>query len=115
MTVIEINAANKVLGRLATNIALLLRGKNTVGYRPDRLPDIKIIVHHADQVVLTGRKESQKNYYHFSGYPGGLSKRTASYVRRIHPDRLLRQAVKRMLPNNKLRSKLLNKLILETK
>ncbi|MEK7537923.1 MAG: 50S ribosomal protein L13 [Patescibacteria group bacterium] len=113
MTTIEFDAKDKVLGRLASDIAQTLRGKKTVTYRPDRLPDITVIVRHADQIAVTGTKEKTKFYYHFSGYPGGLSKQKLSEVRAKHPDRLLYQAVKRMLPDTKLRSRLLKRLVLE--
>lgn len=113
MTTVEFDAKGKVLGRLASQIASTLRGKNTVTYRPDRLADVKVIVHNAHQVAVTGTKEDTKIYYHFSGYPGGLKKRRLAEVRAAHPERLLQLAVKRMLPSNKLRAKLLKHLVLE--
>lgn len=112
MTTVEFDAKNKVLGRLASEIAITLRGKKTAQFRPDREPDITVVVHHAHQVAVTGTKERTKIYYKFSGYPGGLSRRQLSEVRAKHPDRLLYLAVKRMLPDNKLRAKLLKRLVL---
>lgn len=113
MKTVEYDATNKVLGRLAADIAITLRGKKTVTYRPDRLPDISVVVNHADKVAVTGTKETSKMYYRFSGYPGGLSKTRLSVVRAKHPDRLLYLAVRRMLPNNKLRAKLMKRLVLK--
>ncbi len=113
MITVEFDAKNKVLGRLATEIASTLRGKKTVDFRPDRAPEITVIVRHADQIVVTGTKERNKYYYHFSGYPGGLSKKRLSEVRAAHPERLIYLAVKRMLSNNKLRAKMLRRLIID--
>lgn len=113
MTTVEFDARHKILGRLASDIAITLRGKKTVTYQPDRLSNISVIVRHADQVAVSGTKEKSKMYYHFSGYPGGLSKRRLADVRTKHPERLLYQAVKRMLPDNKLRAQLMKRLTLD--
>ncbi len=113
MTTIEFDATNKILGRLASDIAITLRGKKTTAYRPDREADITVVVHHADKVVVSGTKERTKMYYNFSGYPGGLKKKKLFEVREKHPERLLKLAVKRMLPDNKLRDRILKRLILE--
>lgn len=115
MITVEFDAKNKVLGRLATDIALTLRGKKSASYRPDRFADIKVVVHNADQIAVTGTKERNKLYYRFSGYPGGLRKDRLADVRKTHPDRLLMLAVKRMLPDNKLRAKMMKNLVLEVK
>jgi large subunit ribosomal protein L13 len=113
MTTVEFDAKGKVLGRLATQVAIALRGKNTASYRPDRMPDIEVVVHNADKVVVTGRKEKQKKYYHFSGYPGGLKTEALDHLRARRPDQVLYQAVSRMLPKNRLRAQFLKKLKLE--
>lgn len=113
MKTVEFDAKNKVLGRLASDIAVTLMGKKSPSYRRDRLAEISVIVRNAEQVVVTGSKEKTKMYYHFSGYPGGLSKRKLEEVRAKHPERLIFQAVKRMLPDNKLRAQLLKRLILD--
>ena len=113
MTTVEFDAKNKVLGRLATQIAMTLRGKTKADFRPDRLADVQVIVHNAHLVAVTGTKETTKMYYRFSGYPGGLRKDRLADVRKNHPERLLFFAVKRMLPDNKLRAKMLKNLVLE--
>jgi large subunit ribosomal protein L13 len=115
MTTVEFDAKGKVLGRLATQIAMTLRGKNTPQFRPDRLADVTVVVHNAHLVAVTGTKETTKMYYRFSGYPGGLRSDRLADVRKTHPERLLFLAVKRMLPDNKLRARMLKHLILETK
>ncbi len=113
MTTVEYDATGKVLGRLASDIAITLRGKKTTAYRPDREADVTVVVHNAHKIVVTGNKEKTKMYYNFSGYPGGLKRKTLREVRAAHPERLLMLAVKRMLPANKLRAKVLKRLILE--
>lgn len=113
MITVEFDATHKVLGRLATDIALTLRGKKSASYRPDRFADVKVIVHNADKIEVTGTKERNKMYYRFSGYPGGLRQDRLADVRQTHPERLLMFAVKRMLPDNKLRAKMMKNLILE--
>ncbi len=110
MRTVQIDAQGKVLGRLATQIALALRGKDQPDFRPDRLPQVQVIVKHANQYSLTGRKSNQKMYYHFSGYPGGLRRTKFSDMQ---PDDVLRQAVRRMLPNNRLRDRMLKHLTLD--
>lgn len=114
MTTIEIDAAGKILGRLATQIAGTLRGKHLPSYRPDRLPDITVVVKHADRIQVTGQKRKAKIYYRFSGYPGGLKRRRLEEVLAVSPARVLTLAVKRMLPNNRSRQRLLRRLIIES-
>ncbi len=99
-TIVDVN--DKPLGRAAVVIANILRGKN----RPDFSPQVDmgdfVIVVNAEKVKLTGNKEEQKIYTDYSGYRGGLKETKASVVRERHPDRLIRDAVKGMLPKNKL-------------
>lgn len=110
MRTVELDAQGQVLGRLAVRVALALRGKDQPSYRPDRLADVQVIVKHADRFVLTGSKANQKMYYHFSGYPGGLKRTKVAKMKR---DRMLWLAVRRMLPNNRLRAKMLKHLTLD--
>jgi len=113
MKTIEFDAKGKVLGRLATEIANALRGKNTAQFRQDRMPEVQVVVKNADQVVVTGNKEETKMYYRFSGYPGGLKKETFIHLRARQPQRILSQAVSRMLPKNRLRDRFMKRLTLE--
>lgn len=110
MQTVEFDAKGKVLGRLASQIAVTLLGKNSPSFRRDRLPDVQVVVHHADQIVVTGNKSTSKQYYHFSGYPGGLSSTAYQKMMAQHPERILTLAVKRMLPKNKLQPRLLKRL-----
>ncbi|MCK4763971.1 MAG: 50S ribosomal protein L13 [Candidatus Aminicenantes bacterium] len=105
-----INADGKVLGRMATRIADVLRGKDKPQYTPFFDSGDFIVVVNAEKLKLTGSKETQKKYYRHSGYMGGMKE--TSYERMIatHPERVLLHAVKGMLPKNKLNRKILKKL-----
>ena len=105
-----VDADGVVLGRLATQVANILRGKNRPQYTPFFDSGDFVIIVNADKVKLTGKKESQKVYYRHSGYMGGLKE--TSYKRMIstHPERIITHAVKGMLPKNKLNRKILKKL-----
>ena len=105
-----VDAKDKTLGRLASGIAQILRGKNKVNFTPHMdMSDFKVVVN-ADKVVLTGNKENSKEYWRHTGYPGG--QKTVSYKKmlEIYPDRVISNAVKGMLPHNKLGRKLLKHL-----
>jgi large subunit ribosomal protein L13 len=107
---IVVDAENQVLGRLASQIAVRLRGKHLPQFTPHvDLGDFVVVVN-AEKVLLTGRKWDQKTYYRHSGYMGGLKSTTARKLNREHPDRMIRLAVWGMLPKNRLGRKLLKKL-----
>jgi large subunit ribosomal protein L13 len=110
MTTVEFDAKGKVLGRLACEIANAIRGKNQPSFRADRLPDIKVVVKNVDLIAVTGNKEKQKLYYHFSGYPGGLKKESLEHLRDRQPTKILTQAISRMLPKNRLRPLLMRRI-----
>ncbi len=97
-----LDAAERPLGRLAVKVAGLLRGRGKVIYTPHVDTGDFVVIVNAAKVRLTGRKETQKIYQNFSGYRGGLKLKTAAEVRARHPERLVQQAVKGMLPKNKL-------------
>ncbi len=105
-----VDAKDKTLGRLASNIAQILRGKNKVNFSPNIDMSDFIIVINAEKIVLTGNKENTKEYWRHTGYPGG--QKTVSYKKMLkeRPDQIIRSAVKGMLPHNKLGRKLLNHL-----
>ena len=105
-----VDASNKVLGRLASQIAIRLRGKHRPDYTPHLDTGDFIIVINADKVRLTGRKLDQKMYYRHSGYLGGLKSMTAKQMLEKKPEEVIRLAVKRMLPKNKLARHQLKKL-----
>lgn len=105
-----VDAQGQVLGRLATRIALLLRGKGKALFSPHRDCGDFVVVVNAEKVVLTGKKMRNKVYHHHSGYPSGLKTETAEKVLAEHPTRLLERAVRGMLPKTKLGDALYSKL-----
>jgi large subunit ribosomal protein L13 len=104
------DARGQVVGRLATRIATVLRGKDKPGFTPHVDAGDFVIVVNAAEVKLSGRKLDDKNYYRHSEYPGGLRSATARELLAKHPDRVLREAVEGMLPKNRLGRKLAGKL-----
>lgn len=107
-----VDAAGQPAGRLAVKLANLLRGRDRPDYTPHVNTGASIVVINAEKVKLTGDKENQKIYKDFSGYPGGLKERTAAEIRRRDPTRILRQAVRGMLPANHTRNALMRRLLI---
>jgi len=105
-----INAEGKILGRLASEVAVLLRGKNKPVFTPFLDTGDFVIIINAEKVMVTGRKEEQKVYYHHSGYPGGLTVRTLKELRDKKPEEVIKKAVWGMIPKNKLGSAVYRKL-----
>jgi len=105
-----VDAAGKTLGRLASQIAIRLMGKHKPIYTPHVDTGDYIIVVNAEKIRLTGKKWDQKIYYRHSGYMGGLKSLTARKLWEKKPEELIRLAVKRMLPKNRLGRKMLKKL-----
>jgi len=105
-----VDAEGKTLGRLASAIAATLRGKNKAMYTPHIDTGDFVIVLNAGKVRVTGNKESQKNYYRHSNYPGGLKTTSLKEMRRTHPERIIENAVRGMLPRTLLGEQQLKKL-----
>lgn len=105
-----IDATGQVLGRLATQIATLLRGKHKPTYTPSLDGGDFVIVVNAEKIRLTGRKPEQKTYVRHTGYPGGLKVTPYKMMLAKHPDRIIRLAVKGMLPKNRMGRRLMTKL-----
>ncbi|MBP5160738.1 MAG: 50S ribosomal protein L13 [Alphaproteobacteria bacterium] len=105
-----IDAEDLVLGRLASRIAAILRGKNKTNYTPHMDCGDYVVVINADKVVLTGSKWAKKVYHHHTGYIGGIKDIPAEAVKQAHPERVLYKAVERMLSRNKLGAAQLKKL-----
>lgn len=105
-----VDADGKTLGRLCTQIARILTGKNKPQWAPHVNTGDFVIVVNAEKTVLTGRKEDQKIYYRHSGKPGNLKMETARHLRERRPSQLIRRAVRGMLPKNKLGRRQLRKL-----
>ncbi len=104
-----VDANGKVVGRLASEIAMILMGKHRPTYTPHVDTGDYVIVINAEKVVFTGKKWTDKRYTWYTGYTGLRSETAAERLQR-HPDRILREAVRRMLPKNTLARKMLDKL-----
>ncbi len=105
-----VNAENRVLGRLASQIASRLRGKHKPIFTPHADTGDFIVVVNAEKVHLTGNKWDKKMYYHYTGYMGGLKEISARDLLKKKPEEIIRRAVKRMLPKNSLGRRQLKKL-----
>lgn len=99
---VVVDAAGLTLGRLASRVAYVLRGKHKPGYTPHVDCGDNVIVINADKVVLTGKKFQQKMYYHYTGYPHGQRGESAADIIKRKPTFLVEHAVKGMLPKNRL-------------
>lgn len=105
-----IDLKGKTLGRVATQIANILRGKDKPTYSPHLDTGDFVVAINANQIKLTGKKLDDKKYYRHSGFPGGLKQQTAKEFLTRHPDELVLKAVKGMLPKNNLAQQILTKL-----
>jgi large subunit ribosomal protein L13 len=108
--VYTIDASGKVLGRLAVDVARILRGKDKPGYLPYKDENIVVEVKNIDKVKISGKKLEKKIYYHYTGYPGGLRKIPMKKVFGQNPGEVLKKAVWGMLPTNKLRNRQIRRL-----
>jgi len=108
-----IDASGKTLGQLASDIALILRGKNKPGYRPHIDNGDYVIIKNCAQIRLTGKKCDQKIYRHYTGYMGGLKETPVKVLLEKKPQEVLKKAVYGMLPGNKLRDRMIKRLKFE--
>lgn len=110
----EIDAQNKKLGRLASEVATILMGKNKPDFVRNAIPDVKVKIINAGKIFVTNKKMDQKVYKNYSGYPGGLKERS---MKKVISDKgmkeSLRIAIKGMLPKNKLRDRMMKNLIIK--
>lgn len=105
-----VDADGAVLGRLAVQVSNILRGKNKPVFTPHLDAGDFVVVINADKIVVTGKKETDKEFMTYSGWKGGEKFKTVAQVRADHPERLIMHAVKGMLPKNRLGARLLTKL-----
>lgn len=110
----EVDATNKPAGRLAVEIATILRGKNKPIFAPHIDTGDFVVVTNVEKIKLSGNKEEQKIYQDYSGYPGGLKRKTAAQIRATHPERILNQAVRGMLPKNHMGRSVIKRLKIYT-
>lgn len=106
----HVDAEGKVLGRLAVDIATVLMGKHRPEYTPHVDTGDFVVVTNAEKVVMTGRKAQQRYRTHYSGYPGGLRTVTYEQLLERRPEHVIEEAVRRMLPKNRLGRQMLSKL-----
>jgi large subunit ribosomal protein L13 len=105
-----IDAENAIVGRVATRVASVLRGKHKPIYTPHVDTGDFVVVVNADKARFTGKKETDKVYFRHSNYPGGVTEQSPREVRRKYPERLIEHAVKGMLPKNALGRQMIKKL-----
>lgn len=105
-----VDATDQIVGRLAANVAAVLRGKNKPTFTPNVDTGDYVVIINADKVRLTGNKENQKVYTHHTGYPGGLKEVSYKKMLADHPERILEKAIKGMLPHNTLGRQMYRKL-----
>lgn len=110
----QIDASNRVLGRLATEVARRLRGKHKAEYTPHVDTGDYIVITNAEKVRVTGRKYDEKMYYSHSGYPGGIKEMSFKKMQAENPVRIIEKAVKGMLPKNPLGREMYRKLKIYT-
>jgi large subunit ribosomal protein L13 len=108
----KIDAEGKVLGRIATQIALFLRGKNKTDFQPHIDGGDIVEVSNIDKLKFSGKKMEQKTYYSYSGYPGGMKERKMKDVYAKNPGEVLKKAVREMLPPVRFRNDMLKRLII---
>ncbi len=110
----KIDASGESLGRLASKIAILLRGKDQPNFQHNIMPDTKVEVINLKKLKFTGNKLENKIYYRYSGYPGGIYARNLSESFARDPEKLLKTTVLAMLPKNRMRSKIIRNLIVKS-
>ena len=108
-----LDAENKKIGRIATQAAVYLMGKNLPDFKRNAIPDIKVEIKNTSKASIDDKKKLQKTYSRYSGYPGGLKQPTMEMViKKKGYSELFKEAVSGMLPKNKLRQKMMNNLII---
>lgn len=101
-----VDAENQIVGRLATKVANMLRGKDKPCFTPNANCGVNVIIINAEKIRFTGKKMTDKIYQHYTGYPGGQRETTPAKVLASHPERVLEHAVRGMLPKNRLGAEL---------
>ena len=107
---VEIDATNQTLGRLASRIAHILRGKSLASYVPSELPKSEVVLKNIKEIKFTGAKYQDKKYYHYSGYHSGIKATNLSELWESRPEYVVKKVVYNMLPKNKLRDKIIKNL-----
>lgn len=106
----KIDASKMPLGRIATRVSVVLRGKNDPSFSANVLPDHIVLVENAEKVNLSAKKELSKRYYHYSGYHGGLKTKKFAELKDLKPEEIIKSAIRGMLPKNRLQNEMLKNL-----
>ncbi len=106
----QVDANGQIVGRLASQVATILMGKNKVNYVPYMDNGDFVVITNAAKVTISGKKGEQKNYYRHSGFPGGFKQENFNHLLARRPEEVIRHAVKGMLPKNKLGKRMIKKL-----
>ena len=112
MNEITLDLKGKKLGRAATEAANILRGKNRATFAPNIVPEVKLTVTNVSELSITDKKKAEKEYTHYTGYPGGLRKAKLSEVWAKDPREVFKKAVWGMLPKNRLRAKFIKNMVI---
>ncbi len=104
------DADSQILGRLASKVAQVIRGKHKVNYVPHLDNGDCVVIINAEKIMVTGKKEEKKSYFRHTGYAGGVKTTSLSHMRRTYPERIIEKAVMGMLPHNKLGRRMLKHL-----
>lgn len=107
---VNLDAANEIFGRLASKVAVILRGKTRADFDPAKLPQEKVAVYNIQKIRFSGKKFNQKVYHRYSGYPGGLKTRSLEKEWPKNPVKIFKKTVYDMLPKNRLRSQIIKNL-----
>lgn len=113
MIIHEIDATNQTMGRLASRVAVLLRGKHLPTYKPNVLPNVRVVLKNIDKIRFTGSKFTGKLYHRYSGYPGGVHSLSLSALWAKSPKEVVRKAIYRMLPVNRMRDKIIRHIVFQ--
>jgi large subunit ribosomal protein L13 len=108
----KIDAEGQSVGRIATKVATLLRGKNKPEFEPHKDCGGVVEVRNLDKLIFTGKKIEQKKYFSYSGYPGGLKSKKIKDLKETNPGEILKRAVREMLPPVRFRTDMLKRLII---
>ena len=109
----EIDAANQIFGRLASQVAIVLRGKNKADFDPAKLPKERVTVFNIAKLCFSGNKMAQKEYHRYSGYPGGIRTRYLEEEWVKNPAKIFKLTVYNMLPKNRQRDQIIRNLIIK--
>ncbi|PIY96543.1 MAG: 50S ribosomal protein L13 [Candidatus Kerfeldbacteria bacterium CG_4_10_14_0_8_um_filter_42_10] len=104
------DAKGKTLGRISTEVSMALQGKLLPDYSPEKLSNVRVIIQNVAQVAVSGKKMSDKKYFRFTGYPGGIKSKSMEELFKKDPEQFFIRVVRNMLPNNRLRNRMIKKI-----